>query len=223
VRLRSLTFFSSLLTFTPLSARAAELGASLSADPQDVPISTEPPPEAPPPQPHKKGVVLDSSLGAGGFAGEFGKVAPPGFWLHTQLGYEFFRWLMVFGEGDLYFSDTSGAQDPTKSRAFPVFGFGGGPRFTMHVTERVALYAQGSIGLMKGDISNNAFKILGFADAESLGLYFGGRLGIEWYQLDRHLALGLSGGLKDATNFKKTIGSDLPLLWDAGVALRYTF
>ena len=76
---------------------------------------------------------------------------------------------------------------------------------------------------MKADVATNAFKILGFEDAESLGLYFGGRLGVEWYQIDRHLALGLNGGVRNPTNFKKTIGSDLPLLWDAGVALRYTF
>lgn len=181
------------------------------------------PPEAPPPQAYRKGLVLDSSLGAHGFTGKFGAVAPPGFWLHTQLGYELFRWFMLFAEGDLYFTDTSRTQDPTKSRAFPMFGFGLGPRFTVRVTERVGLYAQGSLGAMKADVPNNAFRILGFGDAESLGLYFGGRLGVEWYQIDRHLAFGLSVGLRDATNFKRTIGDDLPLMWDGGVSLRYTF
>ncbi|WP_394824112.1 hypothetical protein [Pendulispora albinea] len=179
--------------------------------------------EAPPPLPRKKGVVLDSSLGAHGFAGEFGKVAPPGFWLHTQLGYELLRWLMLFAEGDLYFTDTSRGQDDSKARAFPIFGFGAGPRFTAHITERVAIYAQGSAGFGKADIATNALKILGFPDAEKLGFYFGGRIGIEYYQVNRHLALGLRFGMRDATNFKKSVGSDLPLSWDAGVALRYTF
>ncbi|WP_394833922.1 hypothetical protein LVJ94_46200 [Pendulispora rubella] len=181
------------------------------------------PDAAPPPLPHHKGVVLDASLGAHGFTGEFGGVAPPGFWLHAQLGYEFSRALMLFGEGDLYFTSTSRNQDETKARAFPIFGFGLGPRFTAHVTDRVGLYLQGSAGLSKADIATNALKILGFGDAEKLGLYFGGRVGIEYYQIDRHLAFGLSFGLRDATNFKKALGSDLPLLWDAGVALRYTF
>ena len=178
---------------------------------------------APPPPPYRKGLVLDSSLGAHGFAGEFGHVAPPGFWLHTQLGYEFFRWFMLFAEGDLYFSDTSQGQDESKSRAFPIFGFGGGPRLTARFTERFALYVQGSVGMLKADVPSHALAILGFGNAESFGAYAGGRVGVEYYQLDRHLALGVNVGVRDATGFKKTIGSDLPLLWDSGVALRYTF
>src|SRR4029079_1773541 len=53
------------------------------------------PPEAPPPPPYKKTLVIDSSIGAMTFFGEFGKVAPPGPYLRTSLGYEFLKWLMV--------------------------------------------------------------------------------------------------------------------------------
>lgn len=183
-----------------------------------------PPPEAPPPAPHKKGLVLDSTLGALGFAGQFRKVAPPGPWLHTQLGYEIFRWLMVFGEGELSFTDTSNAQDQTKNRAFPIFGFGGGVRVTVHVTERVGIFLQGHGGFLKADVTKNALGLLGYKDAESLGLYYGGRLGVEWYQLDRHLALGLTGGSRLAQGFKSTgPKSDTPLLWEGGGSIRYTF
>ena len=66
-----------------------------------------PPPEAPPPAPYKKTVVLDASIGVLAFLGPFGKVAPPGPMLRVQLGYEIFRWLMVFGQGSLAFTDTS--------------------------------------------------------------------------------------------------------------------
>ena len=65
------------------------------------------PPEAPPPPPYKKSVVVDSSLGALVFLGKFGKTAPPAPLLRTQVGYELFKWLMVFGEGELGFTDTS--------------------------------------------------------------------------------------------------------------------
>ena len=176
------------------------------------------------PAPHKKGLVLDSTLGALGFAGQFRKVAPPGPWLHTQLGYEIFRWLMVFGEGELSFTDTSNAQDQTKNRAFPIFGFGGGVRVTVHVTERVGIFLQGHGGFLKADVTKNALGLLGYKDAESLGLYYGGRLGVEWYQLDRHLALGLTGGSRLAQGFKSTgPKSDTPLLWEGGGSIRYTF
>src|SRR5262249_10320679 len=68
---------------------------------------TAPPPEAPAAAPYQKTLVLDSSIGAMAFLGQFGKVAPPGPWMHTQLGYELLSWLMIFGEGDLAFTDTS--------------------------------------------------------------------------------------------------------------------
>ena len=47
---------------------------------------------------------------------------------------------------------------------------------------------------------------------------------MEWYQIDRHMALGLAGGLRDATGFAKTIGAaDTGLMADASAAIRYTF
>ena len=47
--------------------------------------------EAPPPRPRRKGLVLESTLGVLGFAGQFRHVAPPAYWLHAQLGYEVSR------------------------------------------------------------------------------------------------------------------------------------
>src|SRR5688572_30096163 len=61
---------------------------------------TAPPPEAPPPPPYKNTLVVDSTIGTIAFLGQFRKIAPPGFWLHTQLGYELFKWLMLYGEGE---------------------------------------------------------------------------------------------------------------------------
>ena len=181
------------------------------------------PAEAPPPPPYKKSVVLDSSIGALVFLGKFGKTAPPAPLLRVQLGYELFKWLMLLGEGELGFTDTSRSQDPPKTRAFPIFGFGGGARLTVRFTDRFGVYLQGDIGAMKADIRRRALEIIGFKDAEDLGLYVGGRLGVEWYQLDRHFALGLTGGLRDATGFKRTIGTDTPLAFDAGASIRYAF
>jgi len=195
----------------------------LSATPPEPSIAAEAIPDAPPPPPLQSGVVIDASLGALGFLGEFKHVAPVAPWLHAQVGYEIFRWLMVFGEGELAFSDTSVAQDASKTRAFPMFGFGAGARVTVHATPRVALFLQPGLGLMKADVPQNAFAILGYKKAESLGLYLGGRVGVEWYQVDRHLALGLAFGVRDATGFARTIGSDTPLMWDGGASIRYTF
>jgi hypothetical protein len=188
------------------------------------PVEEPAPAEAPPPPPYKKTLVLDSSIGAMAFLGQFRKVAPPGPWMHVQLGYELLKWLMLYGEGELAFTDTSGTQPPPRTRAFPLFGFGGGARFTVRFTDRFGVYAQGGLGAMKADIATNALGILGFRNAESLGLYLGSRLGVEWYQIDRHLALGLNAGIRLAQGFVKTGASlDTPAAVDGGVALRYAF
>lgn len=184
-----------------------------------------PPPEAPPPQPYKKTLVLDSSLGAMAFFGEFGKVAPPGPYFRTQLGYELFRWFMILAEGELSFTDTSVREPPPRTRAFSIYGFGGGARFTARFGERIGVYLQPSVGLLRADVGKNALGNLGFKDAESLDTYLAGRLGLEWYQLDRHFALGITVGARLAQGFGITrVGtSDTPLIGDAAVSLRYAF
>lgn len=184
-----------------------------------------PPPEAPPPPPYKKTLVLDSSIGAMGFFGEFGKVAPPGPYFRTQLGYELLKWFMLFGEGELAFTDTSVREAPPRTRAFAIYGAGGGARFTARFGERIGVYAQASVGMMKADVGKNALGNLGFRDAESLDTYLAGRLGFEWYQLDRHFALGVTVSARLAQGFGITrVGtSDTPLLGDAALSLRYAF
>jgi hypothetical protein len=210
-----------------LPARAQEpatvdLQRDMTAAPPSQEIS--PPPEAPPPAPYQKTLVLDSSLGARAFLGDFGQTAPPGMWLHTQLGYEVLRWLMLFGEGDLSFNDTSGTQPAPRTRAFPVFGFGGGARFTARFTPRVGAYVQLSVGAMKADVPANALALIGFREAETLSPYGAARLGVEWYQINRHFALGLNSGLRLAQGFAPSRGGGAaPLVLDGGASLRYAF
>lgn len=205
----------------PISATAIDLEKDTqSAALSDVP---GPPAEAPPPPPYKKSVVIDASLGALVFLGRFGETAPPAPWIRAQVGYEIFQWLMVFGEGELGFSDTSGTQAPPRTRAFPLFGFGGGARFTARFTERFGAFVQGSIGALKADIRRRSLEIIGYRDAEDLGVTFGGRLGVEWYQMNRHFALGANAGLRNATGFARVGSSDTPLAFDAGASIRYAF
>jgi hypothetical protein len=223
---------------SPASAQEAPAAPTLPSDAQ-VTIATtppegktgeadstlpSPPPEAPPVRPRKKGLVLESTAGVLGFAGKLGQVAPPGFWTHMQLGYELFHWLMVFADGELAFTSTSVAEDPSHSIAFPIYGFGGGLRATFHARPRLAFFVQGQAGLLTAYVPHDALAILGYENAESLNPSFGGRVGVEWYQVDRHMALTAEAGGRDATGFAKVIGgADLPLMWDVGLGLRYTF
>jgi hypothetical protein len=192
-------------------------------DAPPTPILPEAPIEVPPPPPRHKGLVLEAGVGALQFLGQFKHVAPLATWGYAQLGYEPWRWLLLYGYGELTFTDTSEAEDETHARAFPIYGFGGGARITVHATERVAVFVQGQAGAMQADIPKGALADLGFPKAENLGVALGGRLGVEWYQMDRHLALGLGVGLRDAMGFQKDFGADTPLAFDATASIRYTF
>lgn len=184
----------------------------------------EAPPEAPPPLPYKKGLVLETRLGALAFFGRFGDIAPAAPWMTSQLGYEFLKWLMVYSYGEIAFTGTSNEQGESSAIYFPLYGFGGGARVTFEVTGRVALFVQGNGGAMSAIVPRDSLTFLGFHAAESLGFTVGGRLGVEWHQIDHHLALGLGVGVRDAFNFKIQSGeSDLPLMLDASTAIRYTF
>ena len=205
----------------PITADQAK--AAIDGPKKDDSLLPEAPPEAPPPPPRHKGFVLEQSLGAMGWLGKFKDVAHPAFYLHTQFGFEIFKFLMAFAEGELGYTDTSNGTDPSKTRAFPIFGFGGGVRFTVKPTDRFGIFLQGSVGAAEADVPTRTLQNFGFRDAEVLGLYFGGRLGLEWYQIDRHMALGVQGGARLMQGFKRVVGTDTPLAWDGALALRYTF
>lgn len=179
--------------------------------------------EAPPPPPRKKGVVLDSRIGVVGFTGDIAKLVTPAPWANVQLGYEIFNWLMVFGQGELAFT-TTGGDGKTRTRAFPIFGFGGGLRLTVHATPRVALFLQPGIGAIFADVPDRALAIYGYSKLESLGLSLNGRLGFEWYAVNRHFALGISGGPRFAPSLAKTSATATAgIAWDTGAGIRYTF
>jgi hypothetical protein len=180
--------------------------------------------EAPPPEPHRKGFVLDASGGALFFLGQMRKVATPAPQIRVLFGYEPFAWLLVFARGELAFSTTSNIEAPPFTRAFALFGFGAGLRATAHVSERVAFYGEASVGALKCDIATRALLNLGLPDAEKLKPDALGRIGVEWYQLDRHFALGAALGARLATGFARLgVKGDTPLLAETSLTLRYTF
>jgi hypothetical protein len=207
----------------PITTEQAQ-AAITAADTKEQSTLPTAPAEAPPPPPRHKGLVLSQSIGALGFLGKFGgTTGHPALWLQTQIGYELFDWLMLFGQGELAFTDTGSSVGPSQNRPIPILGFGGGVRFTIHFSPRVAMYVAGSAGADVAYVKPGVLANFGYSKAEGLGFNAGGRLGVEWYQVDRHLALGLSGGVRYILNLAYDAGSDLPLGWDATLDLRYTF
>lgn len=178
--------------------------------------------EAPPVAPRAHGLVVESGLGAMGYTGTLKNVTPTSPWFHLQVGYELFKWAMVFGEGDLMFANTSYANPPPQPRAFAIWGFGGGVRFTVRPTDRFGIYLQGSVGAAKA--TEDVLQVYGYRDAQDLNPYFGGLLGLEWYQVSPHYALSVAGGARNYdTGFARQRSTATEMMWLGIASLRYAF
>ncbi len=178
--------------------------------------------DAPPPPPRRHGWVLESSVGVLGHVGNLKNVSPAAPWFALRFGFEPLRWLMVFAETDLAIASTAYASRPPPPRSYALWSFGAGARLTLKPTERVGLYAQGSLG--GGRATEDVLELYGYPNADRLGLYQSGELGVEWYQVNPHLALAVHGGVRHYPKALKRRRDDQPpLAWLGGVALRYTF
>jgi hypothetical protein len=178
--------------------------------------------EAPPPPPRKHGFVLESSMGVLGQIGHLKNIIPNAPWFGLRFGYEPLRWVMVFVESDLFVASTSYAHQPPPPRSFAVWNAGAGLRLTLKPTDRVGIYVQGSAGV--GRATEDVLELYGYQHAEELGLYMSGEVGVEWYQVNPHLALALHGGVRDYPRaLKRERDSQPPLAWLSGAGLRYTF
>jgi len=174
--------------------------------------------EVPPPPPRKRGLVVETGIGMMGFVGKLKNISPTASLFHLQLGYEPFKWFMVFGEGDLGFTST---RYTTVPRGYAIYAVGAGGRLTFALSDRVSVYGQVDFGMMEA--SNDELVSYGFADSDTLNGYFGGGGGLEWYQPDPHLALALNGGARKTQGFQRSVPGDAALSWLGSVALRYTF
>lgn len=178
--------------------------------------------DAPPPPPRKKGFVLESSLGVMGQIGRLKNIAPNAPWFGIRFGYEPLRWVMVFAESDLFVASTSYAHPPPPPRSFAFWSFGGGLRGTVKPTDRVGLFLQASVGA--GRATEDVLELYGYPHAEELGLYESVELGVEWYQVNPHLALALHGGVRNyARNLKRELDTKPALTFLTSAGLRYTF
>ena len=178
--------------------------------------------DAPPAPPRKKGFVLESSVGVMGQLGHLKNIIPNAPWFGLRFGYEPLRWLMVFGESDLFVTSTSYAHPPPPPRSFAFWSVGAGLRLTLKPTDRVGVFLQGSVGV--GRATDDVLELYGYQHAEELGLYESAELGVEWYQVSPHLALAAHGGVRQyPRTLKRELDSQPPMTWLSGAGLRYTF
>jgi hypothetical protein len=181
------------------------------------------PDETPLPAPREHGLVVESGLGFVSQVGSLKHIAPTAPWFQVRLGYEIFDWMMPFLEADIAFANTSYATAPPPPRSYFHYGAGAGLRFTIPIGDIIGILAQGSLGLAAVS-EQNVLSIYGFPDADEPNLYVGGELGVEWYQVNPHLALAAHGGVRSyGGGLTRDRGTDPPIALLGSASLRYAF
>jgi hypothetical protein len=204
----------------PPALTDARVEAWLHEPPAAADTATEAEPDAPILPPRRHGWVVEGSAGALGHLGNMRDVSPVAPWFRLQVGYEPFTWLMLLAQGDVALSSTSRANRPPDKRGFALFGFGGGARLSWQAFSAVGFYLQGEAGL--ASVNQDVLATYGYPDADRLRPFAGATLGIEWFQLSPHYALGLAGGARDYfQTFDRINGDRPPLVWFSDVAIRY--
>ena len=94
-------------------------------------------------------------------------------------------------------------------------------RVILEPFRNVGIYAQGEVGI--ADATSDVLATYGYKNADSIGLYAGGLIGLEWYQVSPHYALALQGGARFYPNLARSIGGDTAVALLGAAALRYTF
>jgi hypothetical protein len=199
-----------------------QLQAWLATKPASADISTPTAPEAPPPPPRRHGFVVETTVGAMGQVGAMQHVSPTLPWFRAAFGWEPAKWVMLLAQGDIAFGNTSYASPPPDPRGFALYGFSAAARFGFSPADRIGLFAQGEFGIAR--VSNDVLATYGFTDANSIGPYFGGLVGFEWYQVSPHVALVVHAGVRSYGNIlDRAIGSDSAIAWLGSGGLKYTF
>ena len=179
--------------------------------------------EEPLPAPRRHGLVVESGVGFVSQIGSLKHVTPTAPDFDLRLGYEFLSWLMPFVEGDVAFASTAYASAPPPPRSYFHYAAGAGIRFTIPVGRVLAVFAQGSLGLARVS-EQNVLSVYGFPNADEENLYLDAKLGLEWYQVNPHLALAAHGGIRSyGQGLTRDRGGDPPIALVGSAALRYAF
>jgi hypothetical protein len=140
---------------------------------------------------YAQGLFLEAQLGALGFWGDLGNVSQPGPRLSVALGYELWSWLSVLMQASASFHDTDHPPPPGRT-AYEMLEAAAGLRLTAPINARAALWIDGLVGGVwtGGDV----LRALGFRDAVTPTLSYGGEAGFDWHVRSRHHSLGVLGG-----------------------------
>jgi hypothetical protein len=164
------------------------------------------------------GFYLEASLGARGFIGGIGRVSDPGFWLSLRFGYELLDWLWVGIWAEASIHETHAPTPPFRS-VFELLGAGGEVKLQINPTAELAVWASGAVGIIVATTDVPA--LYGIQNASSVGIAYGGEIGIEGHFHSRHTSIGALGGVRLAPSLDGF--GDTAIGVYGGPYLRYVF
>lgn len=177
--------------------------------------------EVPPPPPRHRGMVLEAGTGVVFPMGALRHVSPPSPWFQLHLGYEPAKWFMVLINGDFTLANTSYAARPPAPRTYAHYAFGAGARFQFTLAEWLGVHGQLELGA--SEVTEEVLAQYGYTRADQLSFHYGARLGVEWLQINPHLALGLQGTFRNYPGLDRTNDASAPTALMTALALRYAF
>ena len=168
---------------------------------------------------HAHGFFVEAHLGARGFVGGVGDLAKAGPLVQVAFGYELTSWLWLSLATELSMHPT-GAPAPPSPTVFDVLDFLAQLRFQLNASARFAIWLGGEVGL--GLTTTDVLATYGIDQADSVGLLYGGSLGIDWHMRNLHHSIGIQGGARVHSNLDGPLG-DLALAVHGALYLRYVF
>ena len=116
-------------------------------------------------------------------------------WLALRFGYELLDWLWVSIVGEASIHQTNAPAPPSRS-VFELLGALGEVRLQVNPTAEFAMWLGAQVGIIVS--STDVLSTYGIVNASSVGLAYGGEVGLEAHFHSRHYSLGILGGVRMA-------------------------
>lgn len=139
------------------------------------------------------GLTIEGAIGGRGFIGGVGRVSTPGPMLSIRISYELLEWLWIgaIAEGSMHQTATP---PPPGRQVFELMGAMGDVRAQINPTAEVALWLAGQVGFIVA--TTDVLSLYGQPAASTVGIAYGGELGLDVHFHARHLSIGLLAGTR---------------------------
>lgn len=165
------------------------------------------------------GLTVEVAVGARGFLGGIGRISDPGLMLSGRVSYEIFDWLWVGALYEMSIHQTNAPAPPARS-VFELIGGMGEVKLQVNPTAELGLWLSGQVGILVA--TTPAAAVYGIANAGTVGIAYGGEIGVDGHFHSRHTSIGLLAGARLAPNLNGADGETAIGIY-GGPYLRYVF